>query len=94
LVASAGVFAASACVFAICASVFAVSACVPSFNCYYSELHVVDTCSPKDDNDKFLSANFICNPLPSDADLMMPPFALYLIIKLGFTKKSLKSNTF
>jgi hypothetical protein len=55
------VFAASAYVFAASAPVFAVCACVSNisvsvFICCSSDLYVVETCNPKVDTSKLLSA--------------------------------------
>ena len=69
--ASAPVFDESAPVFAVCAWVLNVSVSV--FICCKSDLYVVDTCRPKDDNDKLLSANLICNPIPLDTVVLTIP---------------------
>jgi hypothetical protein len=60
------------------------------FVVFYSDLYVVETCKPKDDNDKLVSANLICNPLPIPAILStIPPFAFNLIDKSTWIYKKL-----
>ncbi len=81
--------AASACVFAVSAPVFADWACVLNvsvsvFNCCNSDLYVVDTCSPKDDNDKLVSASLIESPI--ELKVSIPPLPFNLISKFGFIK--------
>ena len=66
LAVSAAVLAVSACVLAVSACVFAVSACVLNvcvsvFKSCNSVLYTDETCKPKVDDDKLLSASFISN---------------------------------
>jgi len=96
--ASAPVFAASAPDFAVSAPVFAVCACVLKvsvsvFICCNSDLYVVDTWRPKDDNDKLVSAIFTSTPF-IEVDIVLPVFnsnsSLTFTLKLFISY--LKSN--
>ena len=72
--ASAPDFAASAPDFAVSAPVFAVCACVLKvsvsvFICCNSDLYVVDTCKPRDDDDKLVSDNLTSIPFAPEIKL-------------------------
>jgi hypothetical protein len=60
---------------------------VSVFICCNSDLYAADTCRPKADNDKLVSASLICNPLSIPAILStIPPFPFNPLAKVEYTK--------